>query len=351
MPGTRLSRVAVATPSGVLAIDIGGTKIAGAVVDRRGRIVRHVALPVDCGRPGGAIRQCLDLARILAAPHNPQAAFAAAGIAVPGLVRPSGDAWAPNLAWTRMPVARRLSRALAMPIVVESDRNASVLGEAWTGAARGRRHVVAVVVGTGIGAGILSDGRLVRGAHELSGCLGWLVVADRHFMDRERTGALESIAAGPGIERAAHGLRADRRRAGGEPASALDTPRRARTEEQEGQTAFELAARARAGDAGALTLFREAGRHLGLAVGNIISTLDPEVVVIGGGLAGAADLFLPALREAALGTCQPIAARRVRIVVSRLGNRANLLGVARLAWTVANRESRAATRKPSRITP
>jgi glucokinase len=357
----------------VLAIDIGGTKMAAASIDVRGRIARHLVLPIERDRPRRVIEQCAELARALASPLEPARAFLAAGVAVPGLVRPSGTAWAPNLGWSRMPVAHVLRGALSLPVMVESDRNAAVLGESWAGAARGRRHVVALVVGTGIGAGILSDGRLVRGAHELSGCLGWTVVADRHFMERERTGALESVAAGPGIERAAREEQATGHRP---PATGRDrlpasdsslrphqepgTTNGPRTKNQEPSTdqtrllnAVDLAALARQGDTAALALFHEAGRHLGLAIGNVISTLDPEVVVIGGGLSGAADLFLPALREAALGTCQPIAARRVRIVVSRLGNRANLLGAARLAWDAVvpgsprpRGASRAAGRKP-----
>ncbi|HXH05920.1 MAG TPA: ROK family protein, partial [Vicinamibacterales bacterium] len=98
---------------------------------------------------------------------------------------------------------------------------------------------------------------------------------------------------------------------------------------------------ARAGDARARRLFREAGRLLGLGVANIVSLLDPEVVVLGGGLAGAADLFFDELVRTARARSQPLAARRVRIVLSRLGGDAHLIGAARLAWDAAAGRSRA----------
>jgi glucokinase len=150
-------------PRPIVAMDIGGTKIAAGVVDRRGTIRRRVEEPVD-----GSVDQIVRIIESLEA--SPEAT----GIAVPGLVRRDGTVWAPNLpGWEDVPLARLLKRRLRVPVLVESDRNAVVLGEAWRGAARGKRDVVALIVGTGIGAGILSGGHIVRGAHELSGCAGW----------------------------------------------------------------------------------------------------------------------------------------------------------------------------------
>ena len=103
---------------------------------------------------------------------------------MPGLVRRDGTVWAPNLpGWKRMALARRLKGALGVPVMVESDRNAAVLGKTWRGAARGKSDVIVLMLGTGIGAGILSGGRLVRGAHELAGCAGWMVVTDEYGVE------------------------------------------------------------------------------------------------------------------------------------------------------------------------
>jgi glucokinase len=219
-----------------------------------------------------------------------------------------------------MPLARRLKNALGVPVVVESDRNATVLGEAWQGAARGKSDVVVLMLGTGIGAGILSGGRLVRGAHELSGCAGWMVVTDEYGEEAQRVGQLESLAAGPAIAWAAK-----KELARGIGGLLAEIP-------AEKIKAYEVAEAARRGDIVSIEVYLEAGRLLGCGVANLVSLFDPEIVVIGGGLAAASDLFLDALRKAVKERAQPLAARQVKIVTSQLGGEANLLGAAKLAW-------------------
>lgn len=303
----------------VLAVDLGGTKCSAAVVDRNGRIASRRTLAVDLNSPSGPIRQIVQLARELA--HDSKHSLAAAGVAVPGLVRRDGTVWAPNLpGWERMPLAARLKRFLKIPAVVESDRNAGLLGECWRGAGRGKSDVVVMMIGTGIGAGIMSGGRVVRGAHELSGCAGWLSVSPDRVENRSATGELESLAAGPGIANAA------RKRLQEGEASILSQLEPSKI------TAHEVAAAARQGDLLALEIFQRAGRLLGLGVAAMVSLFDPQVVIIGGGMAGASDLYLDRLRRAVLEKAQPLAARQVKLAVSKLGERANLLGCARLAW-------------------
>lgn len=284
----------------VLALDLGGTKLASALVDRRGRISRAGAEPTDVSSAQNLMRQIKSVAGRVSGEVE------AIGVSVPGLARPDGTVWAPNLpGWTRMPLRRELERATRLPVVVESDRNCSVLGEAWRGAARGRQDVVCLIVGTGIGAGILSGGRLVRGADELSGCAGWLAVTDQLRREYRRRGILESLAAGPAIAKL-----------GG-----------AGNVEQ-------LVRAARKGNARARRTLERAGFLLGLGVANIISLFNPRVVVLGGGVSAVGEILLHPLRRAALAWTQPLAARRVRIVRSRLGGRAQLLGAASAAWQI-----------------
>jgi glucokinase len=305
----------------VLAIDLGGTKCSAAVVDRKGHIVSRRTVPVDVNSPLAPVGQIIQLARDLAESMRTKECFVAAGIAVPGLVRRNGTVWAPNLpGWERMPLASRLKRSLKIPVVVESDRNAALLGECWRGAARGRSDVIVLMIGTGIGAGIMSGGRVVRGAHELSGCAGWLSISFEKNSSSARTGELESLTAGPGIANAA------RKRSQAGVVSSLSQYDASRI------TAHEVAVAAREGDQMALDIFHEAGRLLGFGVANMVSLFDPEVVIIGGGMAGAADLYLDSLRDAMLERAQPLAARKVKLAVSRLRDGANLLGCARLAW-------------------
>jgi glucokinase len=306
----------------VLAFDLGGTKLAGALVTADGRLLADRAVPVGTPRPAAVLRDMTAIAATLLTRR--QGHVEAAGIAVPGLTRRDGTVWAPNLGWQRVAIGRLLQRRLGVPVAMDSDRNASVLGEAWRGAARGRRDVIVVTVGTGIGAGILSGGRLVRGAHELSGCLGWTVVGPWKRRVHGRLGYLESVAAGPAIAKAA------KRKLTNLPRGPGQQRRRPLLD------ASDVADAARDGDATAARAYREAGHQLGLAVGNLVSLFDPEVIVFTGGLVHASPLWFDAMRTAALATCQPLAARRVRFAVSRLGHRANLLGAARLALEQAS---------------
>jgi glucokinase len=291
------------------AADLGGTKLAAALITRTGRVIARTSEAVDGGSPARVFDQIVRLAGELRTRRN-GTVVTAAGIAVPGLVRRDGTVWAPNLSgWTRFPLATRLRKRLRIPVAVESDRNAAVLGEAWKGAARGRSDVIVLLVGTGIGAGILADGRIVRGAHELSGCAGWMVVTERDDPEFSRCGCLEALTAGPGVARAA--------------------AREMKASDE--LTAADVADAARRGDRIARKIFQRMGRTLGQGVANLVSLFDPEVIVLSGGMAGAADLYLEELKRTVRQYAQPLAAKQVKIVVSKLGADANLLGVASLS--------------------
>ncbi|HXW56606.1 MAG TPA: ROK family protein [Candidatus Cybelea sp.] len=308
----------------VFAADLGGTKCSAAVVDRDGRIVRSRTIPVNLTSPGASVLEIAQLAEELGGGPSVRKAFRSAAVAVPGLVRKSGTVWAPNLpGWKRMPLARRLKRLLEIPVAVESDRIAAVLGESWRGAARGISDAILLVIGTGIGAGILSGGRIIRGAHELSGCAGWMAFTGRDLPAARRVGELESLAAGPAVARIAR----ERLHQGGRSSLARLDPATI--------TARDVAAAARRGDRLALDIFRGYGELLGRAVSNLVSLFDPEIVVIGGGMAEAADLYLGPLRLAMIELAQPLLAKKVRVSVSKLGPQANLIGCARLAWELA----------------
>ena len=307
-----------------LAIDLGGTKCSAAVIDRRGKIVSRRTVPVDVSSPSGPLWQIVQLAKDLAGGTKPANAYVGAAVAVPGLVRRNGTVWAPNLpGWENMPLAKRLTRALGLPVHVESDRNAAVLGECWVGAAKDKSDAIVLMIGTGIGAGILSGGHIVRGAHELSGCAGWFTVTREDVQAAQGSGELESLAAGPAIGRAAQ----QRLREGA--ASSL-----ARLDVST-ITAHDVAAAARNGDPMAVDIFNRAGRFLGYAVANLVSLLDPEIIILGGGMASVADLYLTSLQDAMIARAQPIAAQKVKIAVSKLAETVNLLGCARMVWDPA----------------
>jgi glucokinase len=301
--------MAKAPAASVLAVDLGGTKIASALATKSGQLRNEFEEPVDGSAPHAPLEQIVWRFRDLVSQGR---AIGAVGVAVPGLVRPNGTVWAPNLpGWESYPLARELRRRLRVPVAVESDRNAVVLGEAWKGAARGKKDVIVLIVGTGIGAGILSDGQLVRGAHELSGCAGWMVVTDARGERARVVGALESLAAGPAIARSGGGSDATA-------ASVADRARKGRRRERE--------------------VLLTAGHRLGLAVANLASLFDPDVIVLTGGVTHAADVYLEELKRTALEHGQPLSMPHIEIAVSALGARANLLGAARIAFDLATME-------------
>jgi glucokinase len=287
-----------------LVADLGGTKIAAARVHISGRLSHQSVTPTP---PGGGQAVAEAIAGALA--RLPRAGVSALGVDVPGLAYPGGGVWAPNIpGWERMPLGQVLSSRFGLPVVVESDRNAFVTGEAWLGVARNCQDVIFVAVGTGIGAGIISGGRLIRGHAELAGCCGWMAVCERFRREYKAVGCLESHAAGPGITQAA---------------------RRVYRETMEPR---ELARQARDGDPTARELIAEAGRHLGRGLANLVSILNPEMIVVGGGIAALGNLFLIPARETMALWAQPLAGKQVRITRSRLGVRAGLLGAAKLAF-------------------
>ena len=313
-------------PGATLAADLGGTKIAVARVSASGRISGY-ATAATPARGRAVVDRLAEMLATLLPPAGGERAAGARGaglrgagnagatsrppqvaVSVPGLAYPNGDVWAPNLpGWRRMPLGRLLRQRLRLPVLVESDRNAFIAGEVWRGAARGASDAILLAVGTGIGAGIWSGGRLLRGHAELSGAVGWMALRPDFLPAYRRCGGLESHAAGPALARAAQ------------------------AEFGQPFTASELAQRTRRGDAAARRLLRQAGEELGRAMANLVSILNPQVIVLSGGVAAAGDWLLAPARRELRRWAQPLAARQVRVLRSTLGSQAALLGVARLA--------------------
>jgi glucokinase len=286
----------------VVAVDVGGTKIAAAVVDSEGKIHEKIKLKVDRDRSVEQVAEAA--AQAVAAADVGWESVDAVGVDVPGIYYPrTGLVWAPNLpGWGRIPLRSLLEARLPRQIVVDSDRSAYVLGEQWMGAARGFRDVVFVAVGTGIGAGIVMDGRLCRGAEGIAGAVGWFAVNPEKKEIYKQVGCWEAEAAGPAVAR----------RGGAE-------------------SAERVVEAARRNDPEAKRVLGETVRWLAMGIANLISVLNPEIVVLGGGLMQAGDLLLEPLRREVPEWAQPLAAESVRIELTKLGEDAGLLGAARLA--------------------
>jgi len=303
-------------PDFAVAVDIGGTKIAVAGVARDGQLAHKLAVPT----PGHDRRALLDaVAGLIHGVCEAAGAAGAAGgrpagvgVAVAGAVDPdSGEVrYAPNIpALHEVPLRRLLGDAVGLPVLVGFDGHLTALGEHWVGAGRGCRNMVLLTVGTGIGGGLILDGRLYRGSDNLAGAAGWMV-ADPAALGAAGSlsmGNLENVSAGPAIA-------AGYRPAGG------GGPRLAGAED--------VLAAARAGDQRAQQVLSDAGRHLAHSVTGIVSLLNPERVIIGGGL-GSTGIFLAPVRAAVAAYAQPTSRRRVLIETAALGPDAALAGAAR----------------------
>jgi glucokinase len=289
-----------------LGIDLGGTKTALAVVDDTGQVLARARRSShEGGRALPAETLAAWASETLRSAGLGWADIQGAGVIVPGIYDPrSGRAWAPNL-WGADEVQLRdaLATRLPVPVTIDSDRSGYVLGEHWLGAARGATDAVFLAVGTGIGAGIIADGRLVRGSGGVAGAVGWLAIDPRWQAAYGQLGCFEAEAAGPAFAR----------RAGTRNAEAA-------------------VAAARAGDQRALQAVTQIVESLARGIASLISVLNPQVVVLGGGVMQAADLFLEPIRASVPRWAQPFSARQCRIEPTALGEDAGVFGAARLAF-------------------
>lgn len=288
-------------------MDVGGTKIAAAIVDSAGNAGPKIKVSTEQHDTARSIAQVAEIARRVVEQSGVSwRDISAIGVAVPGIYyAATGEVWAPNLpGWDHIPLRSALAANLTAPIVIDSDRAAYVTGEQWLGVARGLTDVIFLAVGTGIGAGIISGGRLIRGAGDIAGAVGWFALDPRAKEIYSHVGCFEAESAGPALARKAGG--------------AVTT-----------ETIIESA---RQGDIAARQIVDEATQYLAMGVANLVSVLNPQMIVLGGGLMQAGDLFLEPLRREMLQWAQPMAASQVRLELSALGEDAGLLGAARLAF-------------------
>jgi glucokinase len=294
----------------VLGVDLGGTKMFGALSTLGGEVVDEVHFPQHGTSGDESFDQLLQMVEtLLASPRLAGRPVRGIGVGAPGVTRHEEGivTWAPSLQWRDYPLRHKLEEQIGIPVSVDNDVNLAVLGELWFGAGRNVRNMVLITVGTGIGSGIVINGVLYRGSREASGEIGYFLPG-REFLGRRyaQFGALEEIASGNGIaDRGRRELRAAR------------TP-----EELTALTAEDVFKAARDGEAWALKVIDETVDYLAMTVGNVQALLDPELIVLGGGVARSADLLIePILRRLEGALPMP-----PRLVPSSLGRRAAVMG-------------------------
>jgi glucokinase len=323
-----------------IGIDIGGTKVAGALVTEAGDILRLERRPTPAGDPAAIVDVVVELVREVGAGQD----VVAVGVAAAGFIDATQSIvyYAPNINWRSEPFRERLAERLpGLDITIDNDANAAGWAEYRFGAGRGTTDMTMLTIGTGVGGAIVTDGRLLRGGFGAAGEIGHLrVVPGGHPCGCGQKGCIEQYGSGRALLRFA-GEIAD---AGGI-GQALGQAREANGGTLDGTIVARLL---QEDDPGALAALRELGNWLGQACASIGAVLDPQTFVFGGGVAIAGDLLLDPIRESFL-THLPARGFHPEPVfrVAELVNDAGVVGAADLARLHAAGDAPSASRAPA----
>ncbi len=312
----------------VLGVDIGGTSVTVGAVSVDGREVlglRNAPTPVADG-PDAVVEGVAEMASgafaELKASGGDGKRVLGVGIGCPGPLRRDEGVvvTTPNLGWKDFPIRDRVSDALGLPAALDNDANCAVLGEWWQGAGRGSRILVGLTLGTGIGGGIVLDGRVFHGASDVAGEAGHMTV---NFSGRRckcgNYGCLEAYASGPNIaSRAVEGLRS----------GTESSLQRFLDDGPERITAEVIAREAVAGDAFATHIMTETAELLGAGVASLVNLLNPDTVVIAGGVARAGPPLFTPLRGEVRRRAFQSGVDACSIVPGALPDRAGVVGAA-----------------------
>jgi len=307
----------------VLAIDIGGTKLAAGIVDSEGRILARGEVPT-LAKEGlePVLGRIVGLARdLLSRPEVSDVRVHRIGVGCAGPVDlKAGLVFnPPNLpGWVRVPLTERIQQALGLPVVLENDANAAALGEFRYGAGRGARSIVYLTVSTGIGGGIILDGKVWHGLKDAAGEIGHMTVCpDGPLCGCGNRGCLEAMSSGTSIARRAREM--------------LAAGRQTELSQVASPTSSDVVRLARKGDPVASEIWDQAVRYLGIGVAAVITILAPERVIIGGGVTRAGDFLFEPLREHVRQRVKLVPVESVPILPATLGPDVGILGAAAVA--------------------
>ncbi|MEV0898095.1 ROK family glucokinase [Actinoplanes sp. NPDC049802] len=308
-----------------IGIDVGGTKVAGGVVDEQGNVLASNRRPTPADDPAGTRDTIVEVAAELAEQYPDAKAI---GIGAAAWIDAAGSTvlFAPNLAWRNEPLQAYVSESTGLPVVLDNDANVAAWAEFRFGAATHAESMVMITVGTGIGGAIVVNGNLWRGAHGIAAELGHIQsVPDGHPCGCGRLGCLEQYASGNALVRF------------GRAGARQEPERAAKLLELAGGDALAITGRqiteaAQAGDGVAMDAFAQVGYWLGVALADLAQSLDPQVMIIGGGVIDAGSLLMGPIERA----YRDQLANRDRFPVAEvraalMGNAAGVVGAADLA--------------------
>jgi glucokinase-like ROK family protein len=314
----------------VVGIDMGATHLSIILANFCAQVMDEVQIPYLINRgPELCLPEVDQHFQDLLARNNLELTeISAIGVDVPGpIVAEAGIVLAPPImpGWDRYPIRETLEKKWGIPVALSNDAEAGALGEWAFGAGRGEHDLAYIKVGTGIGAGLLLDGRIYRGATGSAGEIGHLTMVENGpLCNCGNNGCLEALAGGQAIARQAQ-----------EAVQCGERTVLSNMGRTEKITAQDVASAAQRGDLVAQKIVSEAGSHLGVALAGLVNLFNPGMVVVGGGIAQIGDLFLQPVRDAVMRRSLPAAARTVKITTAILGHRSSSIGAAVEALSIA----------------
>ncbi|MGE5587081.1 MAG: ROK family protein [Clostridia bacterium] len=308
----------------VVGVDLGGTKVATAVARSDAAIVSRVTKQTEPERGLDAVVATI-IDSVREAVEEAGAKLddvAGVGVGSPGPLNPETGTviFAPNLGWHDVPLVALMEQALNVPVHIENDANLAALGEARYGAGRGSKNMIYITVSTGIGGGLILGGEIYSGSSFAAGEVGHMTITDEDGSPQcgcGNYGCLEALASGPAIARMARELIRH-----GEETMILDLVRgnvELVTSEVVGRAAL-------AGDAAAIAILGKAADYLGIGIANLVNILNPDTVVIGGGVSKVGEILLKPVREVVAERALKPAFEAVKIVRAELGADAGVVG-------------------------
>ena len=287
----------------IIGIDLGGTKIAAAAADERGKIITDINIPTEAYKGQGHV-----IGVIKKAAYNlikgQKSKIKAIGIGVPGpILYEQGIVISPpNLpGWKRVNLKKILEKEFHIPIFLDNDANCAALGEAHFGAGKNVRHFIYITVSTGIGGGIIIDRKLYRGADGAAGEFGHMIIDSKGFTcGCGNVGCFEAMASGTAIKKRA------------------------------GMDAIAVELAARQGDEKARAVIAETAHYLSIGIANLVNIFNPELVIVGGGVSKMRELLFTPVRQEFKKYAHALPAKSVKIVRAKLGGNSGVLGAAAL---------------------
>jgi glucokinase len=322
-------------PPFYLGIDLGGTNIKSGVVDDLGHPLSSVSLATEAERgPDAGILTLAEAGnRAVAASGLTWDQITGVGLGSPGTMDLSRGMLLepPNLpGWNQMPIRDLLAKKLDKPTVLQNDANAAGYGEYWAGAGRNTRSLVLFTLGTGIGCGIVEEGRIIEGRNSHGAECGHIIIQmdDGRMCSCGKRGHLEAYASATALVKRAHEALAET----AQHSLLRDIP-------HDELTSRSINDAARAGDGLALCLMRDTARYLAVGAVCLMHTIDPDIVLFSGGMIAAGQVFLDAIRQHIKAMAFPTPAQKVRVEYAQLGGDAGFIGAAGCARMAFGKQS------------